>query len=150
MVAAVGPPPAGPDLEHRLDVLDRELTGGEPNTAPQPRADLAHLPVPRVPVDGPRDSQAGAPKDRAGEPQDRAGESEDRLAAMERRLHRLEQLAWGSGAADLTELDVTDPELVTLAKSAEYAQTLSRMLVTPRLRAACEQTIEASRQWQQR
>jgi len=150
MVAAVGPPPAGPDLEHRLDVLDRELTGGEPNTAPQPRADLAHLPVPRVPVDGPRDTQAGAPKDRAGEPQDRAGESEDRLAAMERRLRRLEQLAWGSGAADLTELDVTDPELVTLAKSAEYAQTLSRMLVTPRLRAACEQTIEASRQWQQR
>ena len=143
MVAAVGPPPAGPDLEHRLDVLDRELTGGEPNTAPQPRADLAHLPVPRVPGDGPRDGQADEPKDRAGEP-------EDRLAAMERRLHRLEQLAWGSGAADLTELDVTDPELVTLAKSAEYAQTLSRMLVTPRLRAACEQTIEVGRQWQQR
>src|SRR2546423_12121 len=133
MVAAVGPPPAGPDLEHRLDVLDRELTGVEPNTAPQPRADLARLPVPRVPGDGPRDGQAGEPKDRAGEPRDqsgepdnqtgepddRAGESEDRLAAMERRLRRLEQLAWGSGAADLTELDVTDPELVTLAKSAE-------------------------------
>lgn len=164
MVAAVGPPPAGPDLEHRLDVLDRELTGVEPNTAPQPRADLARLPVPRVPGDGPRDGQAGEPKDRAGEPRDqsgepddrtgepddRAGEPEDRLAAMERRLRRLEQLAWGNGAADLTELDVTDPELVTLAKSAEYAQTLSRMLVTPRLRAACEQTIEASRQWQQR
>ena len=146
-MAAVGPPPAGPDLEHRLDVLDRELAGTAPHTAPhtephtaphtapQPRIDLAHLPQPRLPGDGLREGQA---------------EPEDRLVAMERRLRRLEQLAWGSGGADLTELDVTDPELVTLAKSAEHAQTLSRMLVTPRLRAACEHTIEAGRQWQQR
>ncbi|MDT7750030.1 MAG: hypothetical protein QOD96_3692, partial [Pseudonocardiales bacterium] len=72
------------------------------------------------------------------------------IAALERRLHRLEQLAWGTDGNDLTELDLADPELVELAVAAEYAQTLSRMLVTPRLRAACEQTIEACRQWQQR
>ncbi|HEX4248628.1 MAG TPA: hypothetical protein VH008_12270 [Pseudonocardia sp.] len=139
--AAAVAPPLGPDLEHRLDVLDRrlaggELTGGEPRTAPQPLAAVTRLPEPREPGDGPKDDQAD--------------QSEDRLAAMERRLRRLEQLAWGSGAADLTELDVTDPELVTLAKAAEQAQTLSRMLVTPRLRAACDQTIEVCRQWQQR
>lgn len=139
-MAAVGPSPAGPNLDHRLDVLDRELSGPAPRTGPdtgpdtmpQPRIDLEHLPHPRVPGDGP--SVAAAP--------------EDRLAAMERRLRRLEQLAWGDGA-DLTELDVTDPELVTLAKSAEYAQTLSRMLVTPRVRAACEHVIETARQWQE-
>jgi hypothetical protein len=133
--AAVSRPPADPDLEHRLDVLDRELAGIEPRTAPQPRVDGAHLPEPRVPGDGARESQA---------------EPEDRLAVMERRLRRLEQLAWGTGDADLTELDVTDPELVTLARAAEYAQTLSRTLVTPRLRATCEQTIETGRQWQER
>ncbi|WP_445182257.1 hypothetical protein ACTXG6_27375 [Pseudonocardia sp. Cha107L01] len=150
------------DLERRLDLLDRDLdlprdsavpnsavpnsavpnsavpNSAEPATAPQPRTELTHLPEPRVPGD------EGLAERTDRRPADHL------IAALERRLHRLEQLAWGTDGNDLTELDLADPELVELAVAAEYAQTLSRMLVTPRLRAACEQTIEACRQWQQR
>jgi hypothetical protein len=153
--------PTGTDLERRLDLLDRGLGlrrdavpntavpngaapnnaaphSAEPHTAPQPRTEPTHLPEPRVPTD-----EGLAERTDSGPP-------DDLLAALERRLHRLEQLAWGTDGNDLTELDLADPELVELAAAAEYAQTLSRMLVTPRLRVACEQTIEACRQWQQR
>jgi hypothetical protein len=154
--APPGTAPTGTDLERRLDLLDRDLElpgdtpvrdtpvpnspvpNSEPATAPQPRTELAHLPEPRVPGD------EGLAERTDRRPADHL------LAALERRLHRLEQLAWGTDGNDLTELDLADPELVELAVAAEYAQTLSRMLVTPRLRAACEQTIEACRQWQQR
>jgi hypothetical protein len=111
-------------------------SGTEPNTAPQPIVGPAYLPTPRDPKDVPLAD---------GEPR-----REDRIEQLERRLHQLELLVWGTGGDDQTELDLTDPELVALAKAAEYAQTLSRMLVTPRVRAACEETIEACREWQQR
>lgn len=111
--------------------------GTDPHTAPQPTVGpAAYLPTPRDPKDVPLAEGDARP--------------ESRIEQLERRLRQLELLVWGTGGDDATELDVTDPELVSLAKAAEYAQTLSRMLVTPRVRAACEETIEACRDWQER
>ena len=112
-----------------------QVTTTDPRTAPQPHVEPTRLPAPRHA----RDEQV--------HPRSEQERPEDRIAALERRLRQLELLAWGADGDDLTELDVTDPDLVCLAKAAEYAQTLSRMLVTPRVRATCEQTVEACRDW---
>lgn len=85
------------------------------------------------------------PEPRPGEPADRPG-CRDGVAGLGRRVDRLERLLWATS----TEVDgepEPDPELVGLAKSAEYAQTLSTMLLTPKVRAACEQAIESWQHW---
>jgi hypothetical protein len=73
---------------------------------------------------------------------------DDRIDGLELRLRHLEDLLWGDVEDQRAEFGLSDPELVTLAKAAEYAQALSRMLVTPRLRAGCERAIEECRAWQ--
>ena len=84
------------------------------------------------------------------DPADAAGPADDRVENLERRVRHLEDLLWGDAEDHRMEFGLSDPELVGLAKSAEYAQTLSRMLVTPRLRAGCERAIEEHRAWQRR
>lgn len=91
-----------------------------------------------------------AVEDKAEDPVGAAGPADDRVEGLERRVRHLEDLLWGDAEDHRTEFGLSDPELVGLAKSAEYAQTLSRMLVTPRLRAGCERAIEEHRARQQR
>ncbi|HEY2203891.1 MAG TPA: hypothetical protein VGH99_05380 [Pseudonocardia sp.] len=72
----------------------------------------------------------------------------EQLRRLGDRVQRLERAL--SGAADEAELDTPDAELVTLAEAAEYGQTLTRVLISPRVREACEQTIETWLAWQRR
>jgi X-X-X-Leu-X-X-Gly heptad repeat protein len=74
--------------------------------------------------------------------------AEAALARLEGRVRRLERLVGGSD--DDAELETEDPELLALADDAELGQSLHAMLGPPRVREACEQTIEAWRQWRLR
>lgn len=126
------------------------------------QAEPALVPAPREP-DDPSGSTAPDPADAVdtvdtvdtadtvdtGDTGDTGDETvHDRLERLARRLRHLEALLWGDAEDQRTEFGPSDPELVGLAESAESAQTLSRMLVTPQLRAGCERVIEEYRAWQ--
>ena len=118
---------------------DEPKASTDPDTGPQSvRAPV--LPAPRQPTDlgrGP-DEQTNVPR------------LADRVAELERRVRQLELLVRGRDGEDLPELDLSDPELVNLAKAADHTETLTRMLVSPPVRAACEQAIQAHLDWQLR
>jgi hypothetical protein len=129
--------------------LDEQTTLDEPTTRDEPKASTDPdtgpqsvrapvLPAPRQPTDlgrGP-DEQTNVPR------------LADRVAELERQVRQLELLVRGRDGEDLpeldlSELDLSDPELVNLAKAADHTETLTRMLVSPPVREACEQAIQA-------
>lgn len=77
------------------------------------------------------------------------GERDELVQQLEVRLTRLERLLWGTPDGE-TQLDAVDPELARLAGAAERAHELTRMLVAPEVRTACEQAIESWEQWHHR
>ncbi|HEY1973164.1 MAG TPA: hypothetical protein VGH89_34800 [Pseudonocardia sp.] len=83
----------------------------------------------------------------------RPPERVDQLERLERRVSQLERLAWGdqrSNAESDSDLSVIDPELARLAETAERGQSLTGMLASSEVRAACEQAIAAWEDWHRR
>lgn len=127
-------------LDEHTATRDEPRESTDPDTGPQPSVRAPVLPAPRQPTD----------LGRGPDEQTNARRLADRVAELERRVRQLELLVRGRDGEDLPELDLSDPELVNLAKAADHAETLTRMLVSPPVRAACEQAIQAHLDWRLR
>jgi hypothetical protein len=86
---------------------------------------------------------------RLPEPRRTESRPSDRLEQLERRVDQLEHLAWGDPRAD-AELDAVDPDLSRLAETAERGQSLTGMLASSEVRAACEMAVAAWEDWHRR
>ncbi len=73
---------------------------------------------------------------------------DDAMTHLDRRLRRLEHQVRTAAGDRAIELDAPDPGIVALAEAVDRAEMINRVLLTPRLREACEQTVAAWQIWQ--